>query len=368
MGREAVNQDGFQSATTSEESWTMKATRTLLSVSLGLSIAAVAAPVFAQTLASPPRPFTKAQFVANAAVAEVLPVGTRVIQTPVVEADRAADARTLGDLVIAFERAFAAGDSRTLASMFTEDAQVADDSGATIGRPAIETRFQNYFAANPGIKIRLTVDSLRFLGPDVANEEGRAVVTPGTPGAASETTRYSVIYLRQGGRWLQSSVRDYAAETAVPDRLKELEWLVGDWVNESSESVVTTNCRWSDDRHYLLRDFAVTVQGKPVIKGSQRVGWDPAKKQIRSWVFDSDGGFSEGYWSRLGEQWMIKSHGVNHDGKDVSATFTITRLAPGRLHWRTTDRSRGGEAISGSDEYTMVRRPPQPGSVVTAPR
>jgi uncharacterized protein (TIGR02246 family) len=341
----------------------MKALTSLFSLALTLSATGPLA--LAQTPVSPPRTLTPTQ------VVPAPPVAPGVVQVPVVPVvppERAADAQVLGDLVVAFERAFAAGDARTLASMFTEDAQVTDDSGSTIGRPAIEARFQNYFATNPGIKIRLTVDSLRFNGPDVATEEGRAVVTPAAPGAASETTRYSVLYVRQGGRWLQSSVRDFAVEPAGPDRLKELEWLVGDWVNESSSSVVTTNCRWSDDRHYLLRDFAVTVQGSPVIKGTQRVGWDPAKKQIRSWVFDSDGGFSEGYWSRMGEQWMIKSHGVDHDGKDVSATFSISRLAPGRLLWRTADRTRGGETITGTDEYTMVRRPPQPGGVVTVPR
>jgi uncharacterized protein (TIGR02246 family) len=346
----------------------MKATPTLLG--LGLSLTALASSAIAQNPNDPPppRPIVNVRITPNAPVVEFVPAAAQPVQIPAVDPERAADARAIGDMVIAFERTFAAGDARTLAQMFTEDAQVADDSGSTLGRPAIETRFQNYFAANPGIKIRLMVDSLRFLGPDMATEEGRAIVTPATPGAAPETTRYSVIYVRQGGRWLQSIVRDFAMEPAVPDRLKELEWLVGDWVNESSESVVTTNCRWSDDRHYLLRDFAVTVQGKPVIKGTQRIGWDPAQKQIRSWVFDSDGGFSGGYWSHSGEQWMIKSDGVNHDGKDVSATFTITRLAPGRLLWRSTDRTRGGEVIPGVDEYTMVRRPPQPGTVVTTPR
>ena len=29
---------------------------------------------------------------------------------------------------------------------------------------------------------------------------------------------------------------------------------------------------------------------------TQRIGWDPAAKQIRSWEFDSEGGFGEGTW------------------------------------------------------------------------
>ena len=176
-----------------------------------------------------------------------------------------------------------------------------------------------------------------------------------------ENTKYTVVYVKQDGRWLQSSLRDHSAEEPpVPERLKDLEWLVGDWVNESAAAVVHTTCKWSEDRHYLLRDFSVLVAGKPAMKGTQRIGWDPAAKQVRSWVFDSDGGFSEGYWSRLGDQWMIKSHGVHHDGKPVTATMMITRLGPGTLRWSAFDRTRGGELIPEVDEFTMVRRPPMP--------
>ena len=202
---------------------------------------------------------------------------------------------------------------------------------------------------------------VRFVTPDVAIEEGRATVTLTGAGAASEITKYTVVYVKQDGRWLQSSLRDLKAEEpAAPERLKELEWLVGDWVNESSAAVVHSTCKWSDDKHYLLREFTVTVAGKPAMKGTQRIGWDPVAKQIRSWVFDSDGGFSEGSWSRLGDQWMIRSHGVHHDGRPVTATMMITRLGPGALRWSAFDRTRGGDLIPEVDEFTLVRRPPPP--------
>lgn len=280
---------------------------------------------------------------------------------PAADPARAADIKALGDSVTAFERAFAAGDAKALAATFTDDAQVTDDSGSTRGRANIEARFASYLAANPKARIAIKVNDLRFLTPDVAIEEGLATVTPAAPGAAPEITRYTTTYVKQDGRWLQSSIRDEPpGEPAVPDRLKDLEWLVGDWVNESQQAVVHTTCRWSDDRHYLLRDFSVMVAGKPALKGTQRIGWDPAKKQVRSWVFDSDGGFSEGEWTRQGDQWMIKAHGVHHDGRPVSATMLISRLGPGALRWSAFDRTRGDEFIPEVDEFTMVRRPPLP--------
>lgn len=245
--------------------------------------------------------------------------------------------------------------------MFTDDAQITDDAGSTRGRKSIEAHFAAYFAEQPKAKLAIKIDDLRFLTPDVAIEDGHAIVSPVAAGGVVEKTRYTVVYVKQGGKWLQSSLREEEDdEVSVPERLRDLEWLVGDWVNESHEAVVFSTCKWSDDRHYLLRDFTVNVAGKPALKGTQRIGWDADKKQVRSWVFDSDGGFSEGYWSRLGDQWMIKAHGFHHDGQPVSATMMITRLGPGTLRWSAFDRTRGGDLIPLVDDYTLVRRPPMP--------
>ena len=38
----------------------------------------------------------------------------------------------------------------------------------------------------------------------------------------------------------------------------------------------------------------------------QVIGWDPAAKQVRSWVFDSGGGIGEGIWTKQGDKWIKK--------------------------------------------------------------
>ena len=93
---------------------------------------------------------------------------------------------------------------------------------------------------------------------------------------------------------MYSSVRE-ELEPGLPhqERLKELEWLVGDWIDESSESVIHGTCRWSADKNFLLRDFTIQSEGKPVMTVTQRIGWDPLSKQIKSWVFDSEGGYGD---------------------------------------------------------------------------
>ena len=60
---------------------------------------------------------------------------------------------------------------------------------------------------------------------------------------------------------------------------------------------------------------------------NQRIGWDPLTKQIKSWVFDSEGGYGDALWTRKGNQWVIKSTGVLPDGRTASATHVLTASA-----------------------------------------
>ncbi len=276
------------------------------------------------------------------------------------------DAKALAAEMTRFTQAFNAGDSSTIAAMFTDDARIVGEDGSTRGREAIKARFEAYFKENPKAKILIQPEEVVFVSPDVALEDGRAIVSPAETGSQPESSRYSVVYVRQAGKWLQSSLREFAGEEpAVPDRLKDLEWLVGEWVNESHEAVVSSSCRWSDDKHFLLRDFTIHVRGKAALKGSQRIGWDPVAKQIRSWVFDSEGGFGEGYWSRVGDTWMIKTSGVRKDGKTATATQVITRNGPDHVRWASFDRTSGGDLVPDLDQFTLVRQPPKPSEVKT---
>ena len=252
---------------------------------------------------------------------------------PAAQADRRDDERAIGALVEAFTRAFNAGDAAAIAATFTQGALVVDENGErTIGRAAIRDQFAASFKENPGSTIALEVSSLRFLGQETALEEGRATITPAKGAGAPEVSGFIAIYVKEDGHWLQAAVRDEPASNLTPhDRLKELEWLVGEWVNESQDAVVFTTCKWADNGNFLVREFTVQMQGKPVMSGSQRIGWDPVKRQFKSWVFDSQGGFVEAYWTRDGNQWLVKAEGVGQDGEPATATNIITRLGKDRV-------------------------------------
>ena len=274
--------------------------------------------------------------------------------------DRPEDEKAVRAMADAFTRAFAAGDAKAVAAMYSEDAELIDDYEARVqGRKAIQDLYTSIFQARPGSTIAISIESLRFLSPDVAKEEGLTRVKSG--GEPVTLRRYTVLYVKQNGRWLYSSVREeHPAGIAHHEHLKALEWLLGEWLDQSSDSTVHATCRWSEDKNFLVRDFTIHVQGRPVMTVTQRIGWDPLTKQIKSWVFDSEGGYGDGLWTRKGNQWVIKSTGVLSDGRIASATQTLTPVGQNSARWSSTQRTIGDQSIAEPAESVMVRRPPQP--------
>ncbi len=277
--------------------------------------------------------------------------------------DRPDDRKALDALVEEFIKAYNAGDASAIAGLFSEQGQIIDEVGdATRGRAAIQDRFASTFETYPGSTIQIAVSSRRFLGSDVALEEGRATVRRGE-GQAGGSGRYFVIYVKRDGRWLHDTVQEYPAdEPSSSERLKELAWMVGDWITESDDSVVSTHCEWDENKNYLLRKFTANLQGREPLSGTQRIGWDPLTRQIKSWVFDSEGGYAEGLWTRNGDQWIVKLNGVLRDGRVASATDIITYVNPHTARWRSVDRIVGGEPMPDVDEFVLVRTPPKPRS------
>jgi uncharacterized protein (TIGR02246 family) len=274
--------------------------------------------------------------------------------------DRPEDEKAIRAMADTFTRAFGAGNAKAVAAMYSDDAESIGDNGERVrGRPAIEALYSSIFQARPAATIGISIDSLRFLSPEVAMEEGHTRVK--SRGEPEILRRYTVLYVKQKGQWLYSSVREeHAAGVAHHEHLKALEWLVGEWVEQSSNSTVHATCRWSDDQNFLLRDFKINVQGQPVMTAHQRIGWDPIKKQIKSWVFDSGGGYGEGLWTRRGTQWVIKSTDVLPDGQTASSTHVLAPTGSNSARWTSTERTLGDQSFTEPADYVMVRRPPAP--------
>lgn len=275
-------------------------------------------------------------------------------------AERAADEAAIRANVAAFARAYNAGDAKAVAALFTPDAIIVDkDENTAEGRAAIEKTFKELFAAAPQKRLEVFLDSIRFIGADLAVEVGSTKETP-APGEPPGYDRYTVLHVKRDGKWLMALVQD--AEGEMPtnyERLQPLAWLVGEWVDDGGSVVVSSTCRWSDNGNFLLQEFNLQIEGRDAMKVSQRIGWDPLANRIRSWVFDSEGGYGESVWARNGDAWVIKATGVRSDGTTASATNVLVRTGADGYVWRSTDRVVGNEVVP-PIEVKVVRKPPQP--------
>jgi uncharacterized protein (TIGR02246 family) len=298
----------------------------------------------------------------------LLGAGTAAAQAPAAgttqaQAAPAGDAKGVRDAFAAYLKAFETRNAAALAALFAEDGALIDDTGtATRGREAIQRQYAESFAADPNLKVEAALEAVRFLTPDVVQVEGTAKLTP--PNVSPSSSRFSALAVKKGGQWQIAEVRDYPApepDILPSERLAELAWLVGDWVDESAGSKVVSNIRWGDDKAFLLRTYAAHFGDQKATSGLMIVAWDPQTSQIKSWTFDSEGGQGEGYWTRSGDdQWVVKSSGVLRDGTATSATQTVTRVNKDALKFTSTDRVVGGEFAPDIDEIVMVRKPPAP--------
>ena len=70
----------------------------------------------------------------------------------------------------------------------------------------------------------------------------------------------------------------------------------------------------------------MTTEGELQIAGTQRIGWDPIARRLRTWVFDVDGSFGEGYLTRDGDRWIAETLTVIPDGVQTTTTNVYTPL------------------------------------------
>jgi uncharacterized protein (TIGR02246 family) len=279
---------------------------------------------------------------------------------PPAAADHSADETAIRANIEQFEKAYNAHDAKAVAALFTPDGQIEDKDGDIAeGREAIEQTFAGLFADTPQKRIEVFVEAIRFIGTDLAVEIGTTKETP-APNEPPEYDRYTVLHVRRDGKWQMALARDEEGPAdSAHEQLQPLAWLVGDWVDDGGSTVVASSCHWSEDGNFLLQSFRLQVNGRDEMNVNQRIGWDPSAKCIRSWVFDSEGGFGQSVWTRDDDGWLIKANFVRPDGTTASATNRLEQDGGDAYVWRSTDRVVSGE-LQEPTEVKVVRKPPQP--------
>jgi uncharacterized protein (TIGR02246 family) len=228
------------------------------------------------------------------------------------------------------------------------DADFIDEAGKkTRGHDALRAHFKTKLSNLKGSKFSGNINSIKFLRPDVALVDG--TVETALADGEHETNRYAVIWVKSGARWLISSARDWPAEVEeLPSlsylRLKSLEWLVGNWADEAGR--VQVKCNWAPNKSFLVMEYEVKSEGAEPLLVSQRIGWDPVNDMVRSWVFDSTGGFGEGYWHREGNKCIVGASGILADGGTGGSTNVYEFKDNNTILYRSVDREVDGQPVA----------------------
>jgi uncharacterized protein (TIGR02246 family) len=281
------------------------------------------------------------------------------------------DEKALIDGVAVFAKAFGAANATAIADLFLDESMIVNpDGNAVRGKAAIAAMYDAAFKESPGLKLEATVEDIRFVTPELARVEGKTKLST-SDSDATEFTGFTALLVRREGNWRIAEMHEYAAPAAdvTPyERLKELEWMVGEWVEEGDKAKSQSSVRWGDNQSYLIRTYSIEPQGEKPSSGTMFIGWDPQSGQIKSWLFNSEGGHGEGLWNRTGEnEWVIKATGVLRDGRPTSATQIQTMVNKDTVKVSSIDRIIGGVVAPDINDVIMVRKPPQPGGGAAKP-
>jgi uncharacterized protein (TIGR02246 family) len=266
------------------------------------------------------------------------------------------DEKALRQIQSAFVKAFNAGDAKALAAFWAPDGEFVDAEGRSFrGRGAIEKEFAAFFAESKGVTLQVTTDSLRFVSPGVALESGSSRVVRPSDGAASSTT-YSIVHTRRDGRWQLAAVRElpYALASNY-EHLRDLEWLVGNWTAKGGGQTLELACEWTAKQNFLTRRYSRKGADGATTTGIQIICWDPVGGEIRSWVFDGEGGFGSERWTRDGPRWVLEATGVTRDGAQTTSTNVVTRLDQDHFTWQSVRRTLNQVRLPDTAAITVTR-------------
>lgn len=263
-----------------------------------------------------------------------------------------------------FVTSYNSQNSASLAELFSENGEIADLFGDRIasGRGEIQAHYGEIFAQSD-LSLAIEVDSVRFVTPTVAIEDGIYYLSPSDDETTPpKSSRYTAVLVKsEGDVWQIASTRTLADVTEAAGHLASLaDLLNGEWTYQSDDGLrLDFAFGWDSTGNYLTSEMLTTVADAEPQTSTVRIGYDASQKQIVSWIFGAAGSFSRGVWTATESGWLIKVEGTTADGEILTSTENLSAELPDRLIWTSKDRVVGGEK---APDHTMqlVRQAPEP--------
>jgi uncharacterized protein (TIGR02246 family) len=276
-------------------------------------------------------------------------VAATAVQQPAAE-DRQADRDGIKAALTGLAKAFENGDAAAATALMTSGAEIIpDDAPPLRGREAIRKAYADHFAKHPKCKITAEPHELRFTSRDTAIYEGRLTIA--RDGDAPESQRFSMLLVREDGKWLVGLIKEWTSEE---DDLEDLGWLIGSWQASRTDVEVKTTYEWFGNKAFIRG--TITAREKDItLSGMQLIGKDPRTGELRIWSFGTDGGFAEGTCERDGNSWIFQSEGVDGEGEATSAKNILVRVNNDTITWQPVELTRGDEHVGDLPPVKVTR-------------
>ena len=251
------------------------------------------------------------------------------------------------------------GDAQALSSFWTQDAQFTNPTTGEVlkGKEEIaqylQQREQEILERH--LQFSFKPVNTTFPASDKAVVEGIVEITD--KGVLIQRNARKVELVKQQGEWYINNVREIEVAPPPPvfSNLKDLEWMIGTWKDKDQDVTITSTVKWDKFKNFIIQNFKMDVYGVEAMEGIQIIGWDPVDETIRSWVYDSDGGFGEGTWSKKDKDWSVAMDYVLSDGNEGKATNIYSNINGKSYSYSSVDRSINDEALDNINPVTVEK-------------
>lgn len=246
-----------------------------------------------------------------------------------------------------------------LAGFWTEDASLINPvTGEAYKGKAQITDYlkkRNQEIQERKLSFALTPININFPSPQQATVQ--AVVEVKQNGELLKRNARKIGFVQQNGQWLINDVREVEAAPPPPvyNHLKDLEWLIGTWKDTDQDVSITFSAKWDKFKNFIVQNFRVDTYGLEEMEGIQIIGWDPLENNIRSWVYDSDGGFGEGTWTKNDNGWQVALNYILSNGSEGTATNVFTDITDRTYRYSSINRTVNGEALDNIQPVTVKK-------------
>lgn len=262
-----------------------------------------------------------------------------------------AESKAIDESIAGYAGAYNDANIEALGTFWATDSDFVDHRGRRYaGRDEIKALFRKALVDGPGYQLKLNVTSRRFLRPDLAIDDGTLELTE--PSGEVESGRYVTVWAKVDGKWVIQNARDMPSDpdTKATDQnpLSNLQFLVGNWTLEEADTAakVSVACDWKANGKFLVQEFSTAVEGSEPFTVTVWIGYDPVAGHVRSWYFDSSGGFGSADWLEREDGWSTATSGVLPDGRTTTSDARWTQIDDDSIGMTLMNAEVAGEVLS----------------------